>query len=54
MTDWVKKHYWWTDAARLYVRLISRAEATKRGVPRMAKPKYTLMLVVPIRRKSRE
>ncbi len=44
MTDWVKKHPWWIDAARLYVGLITRAEATSRGVPRMTLPKYALEL----------
>ncbi len=40
MTDFAKKHTWWLDAARLYEKLITRAEATRRGVPRMTSPKY--------------
>ncbi len=40
MTDYAKKHTWWLDAARLYEKLITRTEATKRGVPRMTSPKY--------------
>jgi hypothetical protein len=40
MTDWQKKHVWWLDGGRLYVKLITRSEATKRGVPGMKSPKY--------------
>lgn len=44
MTDFSRKHSWWDDAARLYLKLITRAEATRRGVPPMRKPKFAAEL----------
>ncbi len=44
MTDWARRHKWWADAARLYLGLITRAEATKRGVPHMTVPPYAAEL----------
>ncbi len=38
VTDWEKRHAWWDDAARLYLGLITRAAATKRGVPHLTVP----------------
>lgn len=37
-------HPWWTDAVRRRVGLISRGEATKRGVPHLTRPKYAAEL----------
>ncbi len=44
VTDWARRHEWWADAARLYLGLITRGEATKRGVPHMTVPPYAAEL----------